>query len=181
MPTPPKDERLASVGSRADERRSWEGTSENPKTTARLRVGRRDAAHGLRNLTREHLAPASSTDAANETEATSASTPPSTAAGTAAGAEASGANAVTPAALVGDAEFQLQVGGVAGVPADAAAVTLNVTVTNPSAAGFVTVWPCGQPRPLASNLNYVAGQSVPNLVLAKLGAAGECVSIRRCD
>jgi hypothetical protein len=27
-------------------------------------------------------------------------------------------------------------------------------------------------RPVASNLNYVAGQAVPNLVLAKLGTAG---------
>ena len=31
---------------------------------------------------------------------------------------------------------------------------MNVTVTNPSGPGFVTVWPCGQPCPLASNLNY---------------------------
>ena len=53
--------------------------------------------------------------------------------------------------------LQLQVAGGAGVPANASAVVMNVTVTNPAAAGFVTVWPCGQPQPLASNLNYVGG------------------------
>ena len=69
--------------------------------------------------------------------------------------------------------LQLQVGGNAGVPADASAVVMNVTVTNPAAAGFVTVWPCGQAQPLASNLNYVAGQNVPNLTITKLGDGGK--------
>jgi alpha-tubulin suppressor-like RCC1 family protein len=52
------------------------------------------------------------------------------------------------------------------------AVALNVTVTGPTGPGFVTVWPCGQARPLASNLNFTAGQTVPNAVLVKLGAGG---------
>jgi hypothetical protein len=83
------------------------------------------------------------------------------------------AGTASPSALSAGATLELQAGGVAGVPADAVAVVLNVTVTNPVAAGFVTVWPCGEARPLASNLNYVAGQSVPNLVVAKLGAGGK--------
>ncbi|MCX6522526.1 MAG: hypothetical protein NTZ21_17855 [Actinobacteria bacterium] len=58
------------------------------------------------------------------------------------------------------------------VPFDAAAVALNVTVTEPTAAGFLTVYPCGQPRPLASNLNYVAGQTVPNFVISAVGEYG---------
>ena len=53
----------------------------------------------------------------------------------------------------------------------AAAVVLNVTVTEPVAAGFVTVFPCGE-RPLASNVNVVAGQTVPNLVVVPVSAAG---------
>jgi hypothetical protein len=48
-----------------------------------------------------------------------------------------------------------------------------VTVTNPAAAGFVTVWPCGTQRPLASNLNYVAGENIPNLTISRLGAGGQ--------
>ena len=79
---------------------------------------------------------------------------------------------VAPNALAAGGTLQLQVGGVAGVPGDALAAVLNVTVTNPAAAGFVTAWPCGQPQPLASNLNYVAGQTVPNLAIVRLGAGG---------
>ncbi|MER8046105.1 hypothetical protein [Streptomyces sp. NPDC094032] len=45
------------------------------------------------------------------------------------------------------------------------AVVLNVTATNPTATGFVSVYPYGTPRTAASNLNFVAGQTVPNLVV----------------
>jgi hypothetical protein len=51
-------------------------------------------------------------------------------------------------------------------------VVLNVTAADPLAAGFLTVWPTGQARPLASNLNFVAGRTVPNLVVAKVGTDG---------
>jgi hypothetical protein len=62
------------------------------------------------------------------------------------------------------------------VPGDAAAVVLNVTSVGSQVAGFLTVWPCGQARPNASNVNYAAGQVVPNAVIAKVGAAGKvCV------
>ena len=39
----------------------------------------------------------------------------------------------------------------------AAAVVLNVTVTGAQGSGFVTVFPCGEALPTASNLNFVAG------------------------
>jgi hypothetical protein len=52
------------------------------------------------------------------------------------------------------------------------AVALNVTVTQPSAPGFVTVWPSGRARPNASNLNFVTGQTIPNMVIVKLGSDG---------
>jgi hypothetical protein len=60
---------------------------------------------------------------------------------------------------------------VPGLPAGATAVALNVTVTNPTASSFLTVYPGGRPLPLASNLNYLAGQSIPNMVLVPLGPA----------
>jgi hypothetical protein len=71
----------------------------------------------------------------------------------------------------------LLVAGQGGVPAMNApvpptAVVLNVTVTNPTAGSYLTVWPDGASRPLASDLNYVVGQTVPNLVVVKLGANG---------
>lgn len=66
----------------------------------------------------------------------------------------------------------LPVAGAQGVPANATAVVLNVTVTSPTAASFMTVWPDGTTRPLASDLNYVANQTVPNLVVVKVGSGG---------
>ena len=59
------------------------------------------------------------------------------------------------------------------MPAGATAVVLNVTVTDPNYTGFVTVWPAGAAVPLASTLNYTFGQTVPNLVMVKLGAGGQ--------
>jgi uncharacterized protein (DUF1501 family) len=57
-------------------------------------------------------------------------------------------------------------------PRDITAVVMNVTVTEPTAPGFVTVWPTGEAKPNASSLNFVAGQTVPNLVMSKVGANG---------
>ena len=44
----------------------------------------------------------------------------------------------------------------------------NVTVTQPKAAGDLTVYPYGQKRPTASNLNFITGQTVPNQVTVPL-------------
>lgn len=58
------------------------------------------------------------------------------------------------------------------VPADASAVAINVTMTDTRAAGYATVWPCGTPRPDASNVNFVNRGTVANLVIAPLAADG---------
>jgi hypothetical protein len=68
---------------------------------------------------------------------------------------------------------EVQVTGRAGVPGDAAAAVLNVTVTGASGAGFVTAYPCGTTPPTASNLNFVQGSTVPNNVIAKIGTGGK--------
>jgi hypothetical protein len=68
---------------------------------------------------------------------------------------------------------EVKVAGRGGVPANAGAVTLNVTVVSPGADGFATVYPCGQPVPVASNLNFRAGDVVPNAVVSRVGADGE--------
>src|SRR3954453_13999065 len=52
------------------------------------------------------------------------------------------------------------------------AVILNVTVTEPTASGYITVFPAPLPPPVASNLNYVPGQTVPNQVIVKRGLGG---------
>jgi hypothetical protein len=56
----------------------------------------------------------------------------------------------------------------ATVPVGATAAVLNVTVTQASASGYLTVYPYGQPRPGASNLNFVAGRTRANLVAVPL-------------
>lgn len=69
---------------------------------------------------------------------------------------------------------------LARVPADAVGFALNVTVTNPVAAGFLTVYPCASGRPVSSNLNYVAGQTVPNFVIVAADEFGGACIERDC-
>ncbi len=68
--------------------------------------------------------------------------------------------------------LSLPVAGIGSVPADATAVALSVIAVAPTSASFLTVSPSLVARPLASTLNMVAGQTIPNLVLAKIGANG---------
>src|SRR4051794_36124566 len=72
------------------------------------------------------------------------------------------------------ASVNLTVVGRGGVPATGVgAVALNVTVTNPTIAGFLTVYPAGASRPTASNLNFIPAQTIPNMVLVSVGAGGQ--------
>jgi len=72
------------------------------------------------------------------------------------------------------------VAGFGGVPtmtdqiAPTAAV-VNVTVTDTTSPSYLTVYPSGSALPLASDLNWPAGATVPNLALVKLGADGKIV------
>ena len=77
-------------------------------------------------------------------------------------------------AVPGGATVSLAVAGRGGVPlAGVAAVVLNVTAVAPSKGGVITVYGDGTTRPTASNLNFVAGQVIPNLVVAPVGANGK--------
>jgi uncharacterized protein (DUF1501 family) len=69
--------------------------------------------------------------------------------------------------------FELRVTGKGGVPSGARAVALNITATEASAQTYLTAWPTGQARPLASSVNVASGQTVPNLVLAQVGSGGK--------
>ena len=69
--------------------------------------------------------------------------------------------------------IDVAINGQGGIPANGvAAVVLNVTAVGPTHAGFLTVYPTGTPRPTASNVNFVAGQTVPNLVQVAIGKRG---------
>ncbi|MFT3792017.1 MAG: glycoside hydrolase family 44 protein [Rudaea sp.] len=77
-------------------------------------------------------------------------------------------------ALGAGAKLDLTVLGRGSVPAaGVGAVVLNVTVADATAPGYVTAWPTGATRPNASNINFVAGQTIPNLVIAKIGGDGK--------
>lgn len=73
----------------------------------------------------------------------------------------------------GGSWIEFTVSGKGGVPADAQAVSLNVTVTEPDGPGFLTVYPAGESRPTASNVNYVPGQTVPNHVISAVSSTGK--------
>jgi len=77
-----------------------------------------------------------------------------------------------------EADQEIDLGAsIPGLPADARALALNVTVTEPASDGWLSVSPCAAPpSPLTSNVNFTAGATVPNLVFATLdGAQRTCV------
>jgi hypothetical protein len=49
--------------------------------------------------------------------------------------------------------------GVCGVPSGAKAVTVNVTVAQPTASGYLRVYPSDIPRPLISTINFAGGET----------------------
>jgi hypothetical protein len=72
--------------------------------------------------------------------------------------------------------INVQVTGVAGsgIPSSGVdAVVLNVTATQPTARSWLTLWPAGATRPNTLNLAFPAGQTVANLVIAKVGTGGK--------
>ncbi len=65
----------------------------------------------------------------------------------------------------------------ASVGTDAAAVAVNVTAADPAAAGYLTVWPCDAPRPLASSVNFLAGQARGAQATTLLGSPGRSLCV----
>ncbi|MFZ9042262.1 MAG: hypothetical protein ACO225_11345 [Ilumatobacteraceae bacterium] len=66
----------------------------------------------------------------------------------------------------------VRVAGVGGVPADAAAVAINLTATETSTATFLTAWPGGPNRPPTSNLNLQPADTRANLAVLQVGGDG---------
>ena len=80
----------------------------------------------------------------------------------------------TPKQIFGPGETRnVRVAGVGGVPANATAVMLNVTAAETDSWGWLTVWPTGGPQPNSSNLNWIGGKIVPNMVMVAVGANGQ--------
>ena len=63
--------------------------------------------------------------------------------------------------------------GICGVPPTAKSVAVNVVAVQPTADGFLTLFPTGQSAPSASTLNFRAGTVRANNAVARLGAGGQ--------
>ncbi|MFI6144637.1 hypothetical protein [Streptomyces sp. NPDC051109] len=70
------------------------------------------------------------------------------------------------------ATTRVKISGNGAIPAGVTAVVLNVTATNTTSGGHVTVFPEGSDRPTTSNVNFTAGQTVPNLVIVPVNKNG---------
>lgn len=75
--------------------------------------------------------------------------------------------------LTGGQVYTVKVTGRGGLPeTGVSAVALNVTITAPSKPAHLTVFPTGSAAPDTSNLNFTTGQTIPNMVIARVGPDG---------
>lgn len=73
------------------------------------------------------------------------------------------------------ASFNVALLGKGGIPAsrsDVLAVVLNVTVTEPGAAGYLSIRPAGSSNAESSLVNFEAGRTVPNMAIVGVGSNG---------
>jgi hypothetical protein len=81
---------------------------------------------------------------------------------------------IRPGKIASLTPVEVEVAGLAGVPAaDATAMVMNLTVTEPDSPGWMRSTPSGQQAASTSNLNYMYGNTVCNLVICKIGEGGK--------
>jgi hypothetical protein len=68
--------------------------------------------------------------------------------------------------------FPLPAGPCPGIPANASAYSLNITIFAPEAPGFLSAYPTGSSQPTVSTLNYSTGQTIPNAAIVPGGTSG---------
>ena len=66
----------------------------------------------------------------------------------------------------------IPIAGRLGLTADVANVVLSVVAVSPTGGGYLTVYPCGTPKPSTSSLNYATGVNLANTVITTLGTTG---------
>jgi pimeloyl-ACP methyl ester carboxylesterase len=74
--------------------------------------------------------------------------------------------------LASGGTYSVVVAGRCNIPASAQGVAANVTITQPTAQGYVTFWPSNLPRPLTSVLNFTTGQTLANNAVLLLSTDG---------
>ncbi|MCU0261580.1 MAG: hypothetical protein MUE78_11220, partial [Ilumatobacteraceae bacterium] len=95
--------------------------------------------------------------------------------------EGSGYSAVTPARLAdtrpnpvpSGTTLEVQVAGRGGIPTDAQAAMINLTIVEPTGAGYATAFACGTTPP-TSSINYTAGTNyaIANELMVDLSPTG---------
>jgi hypothetical protein len=70
-----------------------------------------------------------------------------------------------------------QVSGGLAIPADAVAVTGNVTIANQTAAGYVSVTPTAVANPTSSTINFPVGDTRANNLTVPLSAVGKLAAV----
>ncbi|MBA2279243.1 Ig-like domain-containing protein [Candidatus Saccharibacteria bacterium] len=70
---------------------------------------------------------------------------------------------------------QLTVNGRVGIPSNASAVSLNATVIDPAADGFMVIYPCNTSPPSTSSINYMKSSNISNAVISKVGNGSVCI------
>ncbi len=84
---------------------------------------------------------------------------------------ASGPAAAAPALDAG-ASRVFSIAGRCGIPATATALSVNVTVAEPAAAGFLVLYPGDEPVPVASTVAFRPGQTRANNAIIKIAGDG---------
>jgi sortase (surface protein transpeptidase) len=75
--------------------------------------------------------------------------------------------------------IRVNITGRNGVPANATAAVVNLTLIDSAGPGFITAYPSGTALPTASNLNSdAAGRTIANLAHVKIGADGSIELMR---
>jgi hypothetical protein len=80
-------------------------------------------------------------------------------------------------ALAAGQRRALVLAGECGIPASAIALSLNITVAQPTAAGFFQLYPGGSSSPATSTLNFAAGQVRANNAVAPVGSGATLVVV----
>ena len=80
-------------------------------------------------------------------------------------------------ALLGGLTRTFNLRDLCGLPANAIAVSFNVTITQPNVAGDLRLYPGGSAAPLASSINFAPGQTRANNGIVPVSADGK-LSVR---
>lgn len=69
----------------------------------------------------------------------------------------------------GGSTLRIPLNGRGGVPSTASAVAVHLTIAGPTADGHASAYPCAQPSPGTSTVNYKAGETVTNGAIIRAG------------